>query len=75
MQYQLRKRDYPFLRYDSFLGANELQTRNVSVLTKSMQDGQTSIAGFLTEEDLTAVLEACRESDLFSAKEKRQFFY
>ena len=75
MQYQLRKRDYPLLRYDSFLGANELQTRNVSVLTKSMQDGQTSIAGFLTEEDLTAVLEACRESDLFSAKEKRQFFY
>lgn len=75
MQYQLCKKDYDFLCYDSFLGANELQTRPVSVLTKSMQDGQTSIVGQLTDEDLTAVLEACRNSDLFSAKEKRQFFY
>lgn len=75
MQYQLRKRDYPFLRYDSFLGANELQTRTVSALVKSMQDGQTSIVGQLTNEDLTSVLDACRNSDLFSAKEKRQYFY
>lgn len=75
MQYQLRKKDYAFLRYDSFLGANELQTRPVSTLIKSMQLGQTSIVGQLTEEDLNTVLEACRNSDLFSAKEKRQFFY
>lgn len=75
MQYQLRKKDYGFLRYDSFLGANELLTRSVSDLVKTMHDGQTSIVGQLTDEDLTAVLEACRESKLFSAKEKRQFFY
>lgn len=75
MQYQLRKRDYPFLRYDSFLGANELQTRPVSALAKSVQDGQTSIVGHLTDEDLTAVLDVCRNCELFSAKEKRQYFY
>lgn len=75
MQYQLRKKDYSFLRYDSFLGANELQTRPVSVLVKSMQDGQTSIVGQLTNEDLAAILNACRTSDLFSNKEKRQYFY
>lgn len=75
MQYLLRKNDYPFLRYDSFLGANELQTRPISLLTRSMQDGQTSIVGQLTEEDLTTVLEACRNSELFSPKEKRQYFY
>lgn len=75
MQYQLRKCDYDFLRYDSFLGANELQTRKVDALVKSMQDGQTSIVGELTENDLVAVLEACRNSNLFTAKEKRQFFY
>lgn len=74
MQYPLRKSDYNFLKYDSFLGANELQTRPISVLVKSMQGGQTSIVGQLTNEDLTAILEACRRSDLFSAKEKRQFF-
>lgn len=74
MQYLLRKNDYPFLRYDSFLGANELQTRPISLLTRSMQDGQTSIVGQLSEEDLTTVLEACRNSELFSPKEKRQYF-
>ena len=75
MQYLLRKKDYPFLHYDSFLGANEIQTRPVSVFASSIKNGQTSIVGHLTDEDLTAVLESCRESDLFSAKEKRNFFY
>lgn len=75
MQYQLRKRDYDFLRYDSFLGANNLLTRPMADLVKSMQDGQTSIVGKLTDEDLNTILNACRESDLFSTKEKRQFFY
>lgn len=75
MQYQLRKVDYDFLRYDSFLGANELLTRRIDDLTQSMQDGQTSIVGHLTEEDLNAVLNTCRQSKLFSAKEKRHFFY
>lgn len=75
MQYQLRKKDYDFLRYDSFLSANELLIRSVSDLVKTMQNGQTSVVGQLTDEDLTAVLEACRQSKLFSAKEKRQFFY
>ena len=75
MQYQLRKRDYDFLRYDSFLGANELQTRAIDALVESMQKGQTSIVGELTSHDLTAILEACRNSDLFTAKEKRQYFY
>lgn len=74
MQYQLRRRDYDFLRYDSFLGANELLTRSVSDLVKTIQNGQTSIVGQLTDEDLAAVLDACRESNLFSAKEKKQFF-
>lgn len=75
MQYLLHKKDYDFLRYDSFLSANELQTRCISDLVRSMHDGHTSIVGQLTDEDLTAVLEACRDSELFTAKEKRQFFY
>lgn len=74
MQYLLRKRDYSFLRYDSFLSASELQTRPVSALAASMQTGHTSIVGNLTPEDLNTVLETCRNSDLFTAKEKRQFF-
>lgn len=75
MQCPLRKKDYDFLRYDSFLGANELMTRPVSTLIESMKNGHTCIVGRLTDEDLSAVLEACRNSDLFSAKQKRHFFY
>lgn len=75
MQYQLRKRDYDFLRYDSFLAANNLLTRSITDLAQSMHDGQTSIVGQLTDDDLSAVLAACRESDLFSTKEKMNFFY
>lgn len=75
MQYQLRRRDYDFLRYDSFLSANNLLTRPIADLVKSMQEGQTSVVGQLIDEDLSSILIACRESDLFSPKEKRQFFY
>lgn len=40
-----------------------------------MHDGHTNIMGHLTQNDLEAVLEACRKSDLFAPKEKRCFFY
>lgn len=75
MQYLLKKDDYSFLRYDSFLGANELQTRPIITLATSIQNGQTIKVGQLTDNDLSAILEACRNSDLFTAKEKRLFFY
>jgi len=75
MQYQLHKRDYDFLRYDSFLGADRLLTRPIDDFIMTMQNGQTSIVGQLTNEDLTNILNACRSSRLFSAKEKKQFFY
>lgn len=75
MQYLLRRKDYPFLHYDSFLGANELQTRPISSLVKSIQTKQTIIVGQMNDADLNAVLDACRNCKLFSPKEKRQFFY
>lgn len=75
MQFLLRKEDYDFLRYDSYLGANEIIVREVSILSQSMKNGQTQIVGQLLEKDLLPVLEACRKSDLFTPKEKRQFFY
>lgn len=75
MQFLLRKEDYKFLSYDSYLGANEVQVRTVDKIATSMQNGQTSIVGELTKDDLEKVLEACRNSDLFSENEKSQFFY
>ena len=75
MQYPLLKKDYDFLRYDSFLGADDLMTRPVATLVESMQCGQTSIVGQMTDKDLAAVLQACRDSDLFDEEEKQQFLY
>lgn len=75
MQFILSKENYKFLRYDSFLGANEVQVRKIAKLINTMQNGQTSIVGELTKDDLEKVLNACRKSDLFSENEKRQFFY
>lgn len=75
MQYPLRKKDYDFLKYDSFLSATEIIKLPVSRLVESIADSQTAYIGNLTEEDLTAIVEACRASDLFSASDKRKFFY
>lgn len=75
MQYLLRKSDYDFLRYDSFLCATVLLKIPVSKLAESIVSRQTSLVSKLTDVDLNSVLEACRQSKLFSKKEKIQFFY
>lgn len=75
MQFLLRKKDYDFLKYDSYLGANEVIVRDLTTLLHSLKEGQTIIVGELLECDLEKVLEACRRSELFSPLEKRQFFY
>ena len=69
------KKDYDFLKYDSFLSATEIIKLPVSRLAETIADGQTAYAGSLTDEDLTAILEACRASDLFRPSDKRKFFY
>lgn len=74
MQYQLRRRDYSFLRYDSFLCATVIQEIPVERLAASAASGETAHVGQLTAEDLAAVLEACRASDLFSNSTKRKYF-
>ncbi len=74
MQYQLRRRDYSFLRYDSFLCATVIQEIPVERLAASAASGETTHVGQLTAEDLAAVLEACRASDLFSNSAKRKYF-
>lgn len=75
MQYPLRKQNYDFLKHDSFLCATEIIKLPIDRLTETIVSGQTTYVGNLTEEDLTAILEACRISDLFRPSDKRKFFY
>lgn len=75
MQYLLRHQDYDFLRYDSFLSATVIIKMPVARLAQTVAEGRTSYVGDLTSSDLEAILQACRESDLFRPSEKRDFFY
>ncbi len=75
MQYPMKKADYPFLRYDSFLCATNIITKKRSDLVKSIQSNITTIIGSMKKEHVLDVLEMVRESRLFSKIEKRKFFY
>ena len=56
MQYLLRKKDYDFLKYDSFLSATTIVKLPVNRLSETIAGGQTAYVGKLTEEDLTCLL-------------------
>ena len=75
LQYPMRQADYPFLRYDSFLCATNIITRKRSDLAKSIQNGISQIIGTLKPEHTEEILDAVRNSRLFSKHEKEQFFY
>jgi hypothetical protein len=74
MQYIIKKADYGFLKYDSFISATSLQTIPINELTNTIQKGITTYVDKLHEEYLNELLEAARQSKLFSKKEKHDFF-
>ena len=75
MQYPMRKADYDFLRYDSFLCATNIITRSRKELSESIQENRSSLVGHMKQEHLDDVLEMVRNSKLFSNIEKQRFFY
>lgn len=75
MQYPLKKEDYDFLRYDSFLNATNIITRSRKELSESIREGRTSMIGHLKQEHLEDVLDMVRNSKLFNKIEKSRFFY
>lgn len=75
MQCILKRSDYGFLRYDSFLSAVKVNEIPCERLAKSMQNGVTKIVGQLKKEHLDDLLEKTRNSRLFSKKVKEMYFY
>lgn len=75
MQYPMRKEDYSFLRYDSFLCATKILKLNKQDIVSGLQNGTVQIISQLIQEHLDDVLTMVRNSDLFKEREKRQFFY
>ena len=73
MQYPMRKADYGFLRYDSFLAAQELLKIPISKIEGDMEKGQTIFKALMKEEHVNEVLQLARHSKLFKPKDKKNF--
>lgn len=75
MQYPMKKKDYAFLHYDSFLCATNIETIPKSELADSISNGITKFIDRMKDDDLEAILKAARTSRLFSNYQKKQFLY
>ena len=73
MQYPMRKADYGFLRYDSFLAAQELLKIPISKIESDMEKWQTIFKALMKEEHVNEVLQLARHSKLFKPKDKKNF--
>lgn len=74
MQYPMRRADYTFLRYDSFLCATHIMRIERSRLAQSIQSGDTRILGNMLPDHIEELFERVKTSRLFSKKDIRDFF-
>ena len=74
MQMSIRKSDYFFLEYDSYIDAHEVKPIDKILLQNEITSNTTTIKGSLTEDDIELLLSALRNSKLFSKIEKETFF-
>lgn len=75
MQYPLRKRDYDFLKYDSFLSATVINKLPRSLIVETINQGITEIIGTMEKEHIEELLDKARNSILFSKQQVKQFLY
>jgi len=74
MQMLIKKSNYSFLNYDSFICADKIKTINKNKIISDIVNKNTEIKGSLIEEDLETLLHVVRNSKLFSKIEKDTFF-
>ncbi|MDR2927499.1 MAG: hypothetical protein LBV41_04775 [Cytophagaceae bacterium] len=75
MQMSIKRSDYPdILIYDSFVGCHALTSIPKNELAIQINTGKTQIKGCLNERDINMMLDAVRNSDLFTEQEKNTFF-
>ncbi|MCL2312781.1 MAG: hypothetical protein FWC41_09915 [Firmicutes bacterium] len=74
MQMPIRKADYTFLSHNSYIGADKIQTINKNKVVSDLVSKNTQIKGKLIDNDLNMLLDAVRNSKLFSKIEKESFF-
>ena len=74
MQMHIKRSDYPFLSYDSFIDAHELKYLNKAEIMAELKSGKTIHKGTLASEDMERLLVSLRESTLYSKRIKEKFF-
>lgn len=74
MQMHIKRSDYPFLSYDSFIDAHELKYLNKAEIMAELKSGKTIYKGTLANEDMERLLVSLRESTLYSKHIKEKFF-
>ena len=74
MQALIKKSDYSFLKYDSYIDCHAISLISKDKLLRQIQNERTTFKGFLTDEDIELLLENLRKSDLYSEDEKDSFF-
>lgn len=75
VQYPLLKRDYAFLKHDSFICATEIEEIKKSDILDGIKNRSVVFVDDLRQEHLDYVLTMVRESKLFDKKEKEMYFY
>ena len=69
------RRDYGFLKYDSFLCASSVIERKLSDIVDGIRKRTTAVIGKMKEEHVREVVEMVRASKVISDRHKRMFFY
>ncbi len=73
LQYLLKKKDYPFLKYDSFLCATRFIECKIEDLIQSIRDNQTKFISELNDTDITNIVEMVSNSKAFSSRDKLKY--
>jgi len=71
----IKRSNYAFLNYDSFIDCHALSLIHKNKLSEQISKELAIFKGFLTAEDESLLLENLRCSDLYSEDEKERFFY
>ena len=74
LQYVIDKKDYPFLNYYSYINCSSLMEIPKQTLREGIKAGTITFIGQLLESDEDAILKSVRESDIYSAKQKKTYF-
>ncbi len=75
MQYQMKRSDYGFLRYDSFLCASSVQEKDLESISQGILDGNVRVIDRMKDEHIKEVIEMVRNSTCISERYKKLYFY